>query len=1196
MIPFLSRSWLVLFFSLGFITGTFAQNLLVNGDFEQVDGTEPKGWRLSGANDGPLASTEGAFIQGNVSLHLKNPLGDEAKKGDGIYAVTVKPIPGIVGGKEYRLTFYAKGATPGQVLNAMYYTNPKVKPHFYKRKAFILTDNWSKYDFVLQMPAPWENRELSIRFELGKGEVYIDNANLQLDTPELKAAAAAATGKTSTEVTGQKNLVVNPGFELGWTGWGTGSYRDDEQPYEKDEVPSAIDSKIKYEGAASLRVEPNDCIVSVRFPIDVDEQYVLSFYARGEPTKTGSNHNAKVHILNTQWKNNKNVTLKVGEEVSGEWKRFSLPVKIKDLGSRYRNSVYVRIDSHDTRLWIDGVQLEKAAKPTDYNGGLQAGILSTSDTGLFTLGKPEQVSVAVACPGGLPQAVNVALTARDIFSNVIWKKDVPFGPTRNELSTVPLTLENKFLGVAEVTAAVGIPGQTPVSANTWTYCVIDGKPEDTKHNILFGTENVLGWAKWNEEYNERMANYLGSGFSRVFLWKSKGGDGSDALSIAREQLQRKKDSGKQVMICVGQPNHNLIHAHMDLEHEFTDAEVAQDVARYAEYCKKVATGLKGVVDYYQMLNEPNIWRAVGGALKGSKLMPPSRYIKYVAAGSAAVKSVDPTAKVVANINGTDATFTDELFALGAPKYIDTFTFHSYRQSPENSPVYESIMRLRSVIDKYAKGMPIINDEQYYGARDITSVSGEDLKDYYCDTQAEQAGKIVQNYLHHIAADRVTWSSFAVQIMLYRFGMGNPTYFYPSYGGYRFASQTLHDIERGTNVDVNPSLRVFLFERKDGVKFVSLNTKSFEVKGGVRKVQADAAFDVNGNPQSAADLPVSYQPSYFMFKNATADQIMTSLKQADYYGFSAPIRVNVSEVDSSLKVVVENCENKPLNASLQFTKMPQGWSVPAPIDLSNLAAAGSKEFTFPIPKEQRQWDKDYSVEYKAVAGEKVISKTVKLPSIEASRKTINIDGDLADWQGIQELKMGEDHLSTDFSEGKLPHKGPQDLSATASIAWDDNNLYCSIKVTDDQFVPSNNIVYWSFDSVQVYFDMMNDGGKNYNGNDAAYTIGFSKEGKPVAYLEKNPTGRYVGDGNTERGIDDDVKVVSMKTDDGYLLEMAFPKTALPYLELKDGSVFGFSILVNDNDGGDRKQGVTLGAPGTEPSGKPSTWRTIRLSGK
>jgi len=135
----------------------------------------------------------------------------------------------------------------------------------------------------------------------------------------------------------------------------------------------------------------------------------------------------------------------------------------------------------------------------------------------------------------------------------------------------------------------------------------------------------------------------------------------------------------------------------------------------------------------------------------------------------------------------------------------------------------------------------------------------------------------------------------------------------------------------------------------------------------------------------------------------------------------------------------------------------------------------------------------------------------------------------------------------------------------------------------------------YDSFQVYFDQRNNAvpAAKYDGDDVVYSVGLDKAGKPVAYLEKSPSGRFVGENNAMTGIDRDVTVAYRRTERGYDFEVLFPPAALPFLKLTQGSLLGFSVFVHDNDGVKRKQDLVLGPVQMTPFRHPWAWKCVKL---
>lgn len=169
-------------------TLVIANNLVVNGDFEKTNGDNVAEWVISVSGlTNTVSSAEKNpenVHDGKVSLHLKTDKTDEASSKK-MLMLNTRKLENVVPGTEYKLTFYAKAAEDKQLLSAYYYTNSRVKPHYYKKKDFKLTTSWAQYEFVLKLPdeKEWNNREMNLRMDLpGGSEVFLDDVVLEPST------------------------------------------------------------------------------------------------------------------------------------------------------------------------------------------------------------------------------------------------------------------------------------------------------------------------------------------------------------------------------------------------------------------------------------------------------------------------------------------------------------------------------------------------------------------------------------------------------------------------------------------------------------------------------------------------------------------------------------------------------------------------------------------------------------------------------------------------------------------------------------------------------------------------------------------------------------------------------------------------------------------------------------------------------
>ena len=89
---------------------------------------------------------------------------------------------------------------------------------------------------------------------------------------------------------------------------------------------------------------------------------------------------------------------------------------------------------------------------------------------------------------------------------------------------------------------------------------------------------------------------------------------------------------------------------------------------------------------------------------------------------------------------------------------------------------------------------------------------------------------------------------------------------------------------------------------------------------------------------------------------------------------------------------------------------------------------------------------------------------------AGMKSITVDGDISDWSGLPVKKAipfeqgGELVLFEEYGGGTW--SGPEDHTSAVSFAWDADNLYVGVVVTDDTHQnPGNG---WNGDSIQMVF--------------------------------------------------------------------------------------------------------------------------------
>jgi hypothetical protein len=204
--------------------------------------------------------------------------------------------------------------------------------------------------------------------------------------------------------------------------------------------------------------------------------------------------------------------------------------------------------------------------------------------------------------------------------------------------------------------------------------------------------------------------------------------------------------------------------------------------------------------------------------------------------------------------------------------------------------------------------------------------------------------------------------------------------------------------------------------------------------------------------------------------------------------------------------------------------------------------------------------------------------ISCPRGPASAK---IDGDLGEWIGlppqITPRLMRWEYIN------QIESPAPADLTVQGWVAYDDRGLWIAVDVVDDAlFFPQTRAI-WNWDSLQVGLDMGSDAQADqpYDANDLEIELGY-REGGVWCYLGACPAGWPQEDLSAK--LVGAVRPDPQRHRVSY--ELLIPADLLVSVTtLEAGTVMGFSILVNDNDGPGRAgwQELTPGIGiGKEPS--------------
>ncbi len=200
----------------------------------------------------------------------------------------------------------------------------------------------------------------------------------------------------------------------------------------------------------------------------------------------------------------------------------------------------------------------------------------------------------------------------------------------------------------------------------------------------------------------------------------------------------------------------------------------------------------------------------------------------------------------------------------------------------------------------------------------------------------------------------------------------------------------------------------------------------------------------------------------------------------------------------------------------------------------------------------------------------------------------IDGNLSEWGSAAAVE------SNFLVFSRSDWDGSDDLTAVWRIAWDADNLYIGVAVTDDIHAQnqSGNQIFRG-DSVDMQFDTDRNGDYGDGLSPDDFQITFSPgdfAGLPPAAF------RFQGTSNGR--IEDapgghNITIAALKTSEGYNIEAAIPWSDLN-LTPAAGLVTGLSLNVSDNDTpGAAVQEIMKSHVSARTLTDPTSWGTLTL---
>ena len=994
-----------------------------------------------------------------------------------------------------------------------------------------------------------------------------------------------------------KNKLHNPSFEQGTLMWDTlGVGNSKVIDLEHDKNWFAIDDSEAFDGQHSARLqvwdyrdqnhlikfdqwqqdlieglakngqEPmihNPYIASYHTLIKPNTPHTLSFYAKAEYPGQELSVYALPHYRD--WSRQKRVIL------SDTWQRYSMvfesdrPEISIVFGQDYTQPSPKEMPAKSF-YWIDAFQLEQGKTPSQFEQKPLA--VDLSDT-VRRVDVDDKKLIEADIINTRSERLNptVQLEVQDYFGRTIHKQSVAVGSLKSQQRKsflVDLSSVEELSSIGFYSLRFEVVADDFYDKEVFRYAVLDPKSVADSKN-----KNIFGWGAGTAANHVESANlYKDLGFGLYV-------NNSDN-NMSQEFVDLWKTIDAPVLYNVyGRWDKNLQTRKMK---KVSPAEMDALV-------KDVVNNLKRFPDlkYVKIVNEPE------HGWKNSFLYDPEQLVPYMKKLYRALKASNPNYVIVspdlANVFQGNLDWMEKLFRLGGGDAFDIFSIHTYQPTPEEPSLDNSLAKLVEMADRYDfKGDIWLTEGGHYLMETYPPHNKDALRfeghfeskmpgfteDFYGEKTGLALGiRTLLTVLKH--GERITantewvWAALgfnALQKMPRDHAMA-----------YHAMAKRLGNVRFREELTLADTVKAYAFEREDGS--ISLAAWDYDMKlaKGLRKprslifsggsVRVEDLFETQLTGTQSA--PLTGMPIYFEFDTASE---FSRFKDQAYVDFDVSeaisIKTELSSADA-LTLTLNNQYHKDIAGTLQIEFNGSDSS-----EALTLADRQSLIKTIPLDADKNQGSLKLAlnVRFRDKDGRIIaaddINQTVFLSQQRGS--AVKIDGSLADWDTSLAVLIESD--AKDLANAAPNHRFDQ--RAKVLSAWTDTQLFFAFEVADDihkQSFAKGDM--WQEDSVQLFLDTFNDGGKGDVNleDDYAWLLGKGKEGDQ-AYMSYVPSWQNAF---LTPGLGKSAEIAIQRDEARGVTTYEFAISRANYLplNLQPNKIIGFGIYINDADKADRE---------------------------
>ncbi len=1031
-----------------------------------------------------------------------------------------------------------------------------------------------------------------------------------------------------------RNLMQNPSFEQGVMYCIAKNHFDDFLGIDRIEVDDSDALFGKHSLKARLYKDGYSLVFS---PVPVEPgKYILSFYAKGNPS-------AKQKIISYIQNASFAPLSKKYWSVNEKWQRISVPFEVKKTTAA--SCMLSLLGNEDSVVRLDGIQLEKGDKATDFVSPPVEGLLVTSKEDNFFC-PSEKINASLRILSVKPETSGkVKVTVKDFFSSKIFEEEYSFKTGKDGAFSVKLPFDNKFAKGIYVAKA--------------DYTLDDGQ---RRHD--FFRFSIMSYLENKHKLKAMFASsYHGAGKRGVYpgldtyLKRCReigvGGDTHPGF-ISKDLDELFKKYGIEII------NSNMTGTLMNGYKTVMDSSGKKFFGIYSdtywkkgakllikdfrregngeltpEYLKRFEKAVIGIVKKYPWIPR---WAFAGecGARWPKWLNNETKtFAEIQIAFYKAVKKANPKLEVY---NGDPCNIYPEGGVKEVKKVLeeingrikyDALAIHSYL--PEGPYSLEANMEAFFDMGKefgYTNTPTFYPEGMHYGPYNIpqwgiVSASwGTPISWYYGTlsydmgwTEKLSAAWFARSWLICMKfMDRVISATSAAERMVSNFHLDAKL----TPRAYQKSPKTLGRLLGNSrfieDVSFAPDTKCLIFE--DGEKRpvaavwgkiqnvdLGLENSPWAVaKFGDEKVDI---FDLMENRRAAKKdakgnirFPISTFPFFIRGKAGKTKSFCDSLRNSKMLGGNlVPLKMlaKVAEADT-VELILSNQISREVKGSISAPGLKKHIDIPPRKNVS---------FKIKMPKTLFA-DKITEIKIPVSVAEEgspnPLDKDVSFEGFLCKRTvdSIKIDGNEDDWKEIPSISLKNRTIGGTTGE-KTGYKG--DFDGSFKVAWSKNYLYLMVKIKDDTFTHKpfkNTAKRWNNDSLQIYIDTKCDARdrkhRGFDANDYDYAIFPDKNGKAITFRYRSPD-RQLTLGIAappDRTVAQDIPSAFKQIPGGYIYEVAIPARYLLPVNLEKNYALGFSLFVNDRDKGkNTKQALTLTPSGTGGYRKPHLYPIMLL---